>query len=340
MTRSPAVCIALAAFLAPAFLAPALEAQFVRGLVVDSSGAPVPFAIVMLADSSRSVLTDSKGIFRIGDLARARYRVRVRHIGFRPAEREVEAGDSLVAVRDTLRLVRMAVMLETVTVGPTAACRQTGFASAGGEGVAELFEQLSLNAQRWVMIKAAGPDSIRYERNRSYLGPNGTLLGDKTDTISLPRMRSERYQPGAMLRQESSGHLVLIVPAIEDLADARFLGTHCFRYAAQEFVGGRSAHRIDFEPAADLTGFDVRGAVWLDVGSLLLLQVEYHVAGMDKPQRGVVTYNPVVKSTFVSGIDGAPRMATGTITQQVRKGTYQGKDVAVSIVRHRLLEKF
>ena len=258
--RGPAVYIALASLLAPS-----LAAQSVRGVVVDASGAPVSFAIVALADSSRAVLTDSKGLFQIADLARGRYRVRVRQIGFRPSERELEASDPLAAVRDTLTLVRLAVMLETVTVGPAAACRQTGFASAGGEGVAELFEQLALNAHRWVMIKAAGPDSVRYEKNHRYLGVDGALLGEKTDTVFLPRLRSARYQPGAMLRQESSGHLTLIIPAVEDLADARFLNTHCFRYVAQESLAGRSAHRIDFEPADNLAGVDVRGSAWLDV---------------------------------------------------------------------------
>jgi hypothetical protein len=58
--RGRAVCIALAALLAPS-----LAALSVRGMVVDSSGAPVPFAIVALADSSRAVLTDTKGLSRL-----------------------------------------------------------------------------------------------------------------------------------------------------------------------------------------------------------------------------------------------------------------------------------
>jgi hypothetical protein len=333
--RSTAICLIVLALLTHS-----LAAQAVRGVVVDSSGARVPFAIVTLADSSRAVLTDSRGLFQITDLSRGRYGVRVRQIGFRPVEREMETSDPLAAVRDTFRLDRLAVMLEMVSVGPTAACRKTGFAAANGGAATRLFDQLSLNTQRWMMIRAAAPDSIRYEQIRSYHGPDGTLLGEKTDTVSRASVRPEKYQPGAMLRQGSNGQLTLVIPAIDELGDARFLNTHCFRYVAQESLGARIAHRIDFEPADDITGVDVRGSVWLDTESSFLLQIEYHITGLDTPPRGVGAYKPVVKSTFVIGSDGAPRLATGTITQQLRKSRFQGKEAALSLTRDRLLDEF
>src|SRR4051812_21204716 len=80
--------IALLVQICPAWSQPATGT--IRGHVTDPSGASVPSAEVTLSranGSSRTAMTDVRGVYQFGDVPPGAYTVRVAANGFTPSER-------------------------------------------------------------------------------------------------------------------------------------------------------------------------------------------------------------------------------------------------------------
>ncbi len=71
----------------------AMQAQGLRGVVVDSAGRPLAEADVILGDPGSRTRTDSLGEFRFSGTDTGRQRLRVRLIGYRPFETTVTIRD-------------------------------------------------------------------------------------------------------------------------------------------------------------------------------------------------------------------------------------------------------
>lgn len=86
-------------------------ADTVSGRVVDSSGTPVSGARVELAELGLGTRTDTAGTFAFGGIARGRYTLVVRRLGYAPAVRAVATG-----TLGEIRLVSQSGLLDPVTV--------------------------------------------------------------------------------------------------------------------------------------------------------------------------------------------------------------------------------
>jgi hypothetical protein len=86
-------------------------------VLVDSTRAPVPDAIVSIAALDKSVSTDERGAFRLGNLRPGRYQIDVRRIGYSPyAERVTLAANQALTLE--VLLVRVRVLDSVVVTAP------------------------------------------------------------------------------------------------------------------------------------------------------------------------------------------------------------------------------
>jgi hypothetical protein len=85
------------------------------GRVLDATtGAPIPFAEIVLNSASRTTATDSAGIYHLRDLSPGKYSLTVRRIGYAAAEYDISIDAGMASRRDAaLERVRT---LDTVSV--------------------------------------------------------------------------------------------------------------------------------------------------------------------------------------------------------------------------------
>ena len=263
------------------------------GTVVDAlSGAPIALALVTMPTADRSVLTGVDGRYRFTDLPAGMYTVRVRQIGFAPAELVVRVLDlpapppprtgTDAAARDAfdIRLTRIAVRLDTAYVHGRAgdgACRGRGWASLEGAHpqVAVLFGELRANAERYRLLADRFPLEYRIQRAERFALSSGSAFTQRTDTLLRRSDVRRPYEPGRVFDRApafaaASGTATVPVgaevrvPGFSEMASHAFQAHHCFRYAGVQMFGTRIYYRVDFAPTADLIGPDVEGSLYVD----------------------------------------------------------------------------
>lgn len=173
----PRIGITIAAALLPLGTVTA-QGSVLRGTVVDDHGRGLPHATVGIEVDDRSVLTDEQGRFTLRVTNEGPHTVLARQIGFAPLRWELRTGTGGVAV-DTLRMSRIALVLDPVRVMSRTECTVGGFDTTNDEDVALLFDQARLN----------GPPPRRRRRRR---GPG-------------PAVRRPRRPPRAC-RGRPTGH--------------------------------------------------------------------------------------------------------------------------------------
>lgn len=87
-----------------------------NGLVTDSSGAPVPGAIVSLVGTALRATSDDRGEFRLHGVGQGLAEIRVRRIGFLPAAERTEIGSGGASNRVHVRLTPLPITLKPVEV--------------------------------------------------------------------------------------------------------------------------------------------------------------------------------------------------------------------------------
>ena len=249
-----------------------------RGVAVDSAGAPLAYATVRVEALGRDALTDARGHFVFGGVPVGRHAVMVRQVGFSPARRVLEAaaGES-AAVRDTVRLVRLVVRLAEVEVRPDQPCHAGGIVATDSATAGPLFTQLRLNAERLRLVAAGGPEVRRYARVREYVGANGAVVASRADTLLVRPAALQPYAPGRAAYRVGRREWNLAMPTPDIVADAAFERSHCLRYAGPDTVGGRDAHRIEFAAVEGVGGPDVAGALWLDAATFELRRASFRL---------------------------------------------------------------
>jgi len=151
-----------------------VNAQQLRGVVRDSQARPLAGAEVILSSNGDRVRSDSLGRFLLAFPSRAVDTLRVRLIGYRPAERRLSTAD--VATALVVVLSRYPQMLDTVRARTDQdRCTRdalSGFECrrAAGRGLFRDAGQLrALRPQTWADMFDGMPSVRRVPRN----GPNG-----------------------------------------------------------------------------------------------------------------------------------------------------------------------
>ena len=123
------------------------------GVVVDTSGTPIPGAEVFYGDNRVRVVAGADGAFRFTGVRRGDYTVTVRRVGYLPQSRELSVPDSGATIRFVL------IRLATTLAPAVTTVRQSGFA---GTVTDSAFHPLA-----GVLVEAAGGTAGHVETDSS-----------------------------------------------------------------------------------------------------------------------------------------------------------------------------
>lgn len=284
-TRRAATSLLLGALLVPHPSAWSQEPRNeLRGVVLDDRGEPLPFANVAIPALQRSMLTNAKGRFVVGDLPAGPLELRVRQIGFAPVVRTLATRAAGSAPADTIRLTRLPVLLEKVVVVSDPACTTGGFDAAQGSQVAAIFELARQNAEQYLLLARQYPVRYRLARTRRFLRADASVIAQNVDTVVQRSDERTPYAPGGVLRRKG-GTATFHVPSAADVGEPAFQLAHCFRYAGIDTVAGRPVHRVDFVPTARVKTPDATGTLYLDATTGLLRRGYFRLVQL--PARGL-----------------------------------------------------
>jgi hypothetical protein len=263
----------------------------VVGIVVMREGDfPLPYSVVSALELGRERFSNDRGVFTLTDLPVGPVRLRIRHLGYTPAELTVNVRAGSV---DTVRvtLTHIAVRLSTFQVRAYPECKNPGVpAPSADSAFATVFDQLRQNAEQYRLLAETYPFNYGMTRTLSHTLVNGASRADGVDTLFIASRAQWTYKPGSVLsrpsqpRAASGGMLVLNIPTIVHFADRTFLDNHCFHNGGLETVGNTELLRVDFVAASRIRDPDVNGSIYLDPSTF---QVKRSVLRLSRIPRAI-----------------------------------------------------
>ena len=279
----PVHAVALLGCLAILLHSPQLEAQSVRGtLVEESSGIPIEGAFVVLLDGRDSTvagtLTNDLGVFVLQAPAAGRYAVRAERIGydsFSSLPLSLTLGPPL---QYRLEMPVRPVELATLSVETERRCESR---PEDGRRMARVWEEAkkALTTAVWTEQQRAFRFTTRL--HRSTLDPRGLrVLEEETEILSGLAVNPFRALPVEELaasgytRRLPSDTTEYFAPDAQVLLSDLFLDDHCFRVVEG---AGETAGMIGlgFEPLLETDRTDISGVLWLDRSTAHLQFIQY-----------------------------------------------------------------
>ena len=286
-----------------------LRAQVVAGTVRDSaSGGTIAGAVVMLVDSSRSVIarniTDERGRYRVSAGTQARY-LRVVRIGFQPRELGLHVPGASAQSLD-VAMVQFSTTLAPVRVAEKTRCPRRPDAATA----AALWEQARAGLLATVVAREANPAAIyRFAFERTFdVGSDRVtrflVFADSATRAakSFTAVSSAQEFVKTGFSKDSAGVQILLAPDADVLLDDAFGAGYCFRMA--EPVRARP-HEVglSFAPAEKGRGrVDIDGTLWLDTAARALKDIEFRYVGLPAPAEpyhpgGLISFRPMANGT-------------------------------------------
>jgi hypothetical protein len=257
-------------------------------VVIKDAGVVLPYSVVSVAKLGREQFTDGRGMFRMAELPPGRTRLRVRHVGYSPAEVDVVVR---AGAADTVRvaLSRIAVRLTAMQVRAYPECVSPGPPPASDTALTAIFEQLKQNAEQFRLLVTEYPFIYGVQRTTSTLFGTNDLRRDLVDTVTLLSNTQWEYRPGTVVDQEKhfmrpDGPVTMRIPTLANFADSLFIANHCFFNGGLEVVDGAELARIDFVAASALEEPDVDGSMFLDPTTFQIRRSFLHLS---KPPKAV-----------------------------------------------------
>ena len=280
---------------------PAQEATAVlRGVITDTAGTPVPYALVRVLPVGAERFTDARGGFALAGLRLGSYRLQARQVGYEQFEASVDLGADGATVRVGLR--PLAIRLEELTVSVAGRCRVPGSPDQGSEAaLSAVFAQLRENARRFAVLADSYPFRYDIERTYSTETEDGEVRRVGMDTVSYQSTARPRYRPGRVvgwsLGPRGARTRSLELPSLPDLADSAFVANHCFGYGGTVERDGRRLLRLSFRAAESVRTPDVNGEADLDVDSYQLRTLTVRLTRADRAMPGLATASAVIELT-------------------------------------------
>ena len=248
----------------------AQDAVVIGQVVVRETGSPLGYSVVRAASSA--LLTGESGKFLLRDLGPGPVKITVKHIGFSPRDTTITlAGHD--TVRLEVKLSQLVIQLPAMLV--SGQCTNETPKETPPLVLAELFEQVRQNAERYRLLASAQPFALRVLRIRGYRNADGRVVSEMADTVVRDAFPAGPYEPKRVVRKgvgEYAKQWTIAVPELPDLADTSFLNNHCFRYAGKTRALGDSVIRVDYEPVPWLNKeVDISGTLYLNSENYQLL---------------------------------------------------------------------
>jgi hypothetical protein len=290
-------------------------------VTIKDAAVPLPYNVVSIARLQREQFTDERGRFRIAELPAGSVRIRIRHVGYAPADLDVvvRAGGT-----DTIRvaLTRIAVRLTAMQVRAYPECATPGPPPATDTAFTTIFDQLKQNAEQFRLLMTKYPFMYGVERTTSTLLGTSELRREVVDTITLLSDAQWQYRPGTVVVQEkstsrSAGPVTMRIPTLANFADSLFIANHCFYNGGLETVDKEELVRVDFVAASALKEPDVDGSMFLNPTTF---QIRRSFLDLSKPAKAVPDVIGTEATTiFAELFPSVPVIATVSSINHLRK---------------------
>ncbi|MGH7619506.1 MAG: carboxypeptidase regulatory-like domain-containing protein [Gemmatimonadaceae bacterium] len=285
----------------------------IAGLVIiKDSGVPLPYSVVAIPSLNRERFTSDQGAFTLSDLPVGPIVVRVRHIGYSPADIAVNVRAGMT---DTVRvsLSHIAVRLSAMEVHATVECKNPGVPhDAKDSAFAVVFDQLKLNADQYRLLTEAYPFRYWAERRTMHTQADGEARIDRVDTVVIDSRTPWRYKPGGVLSLGDGPPgfrpTELNIPTLVHFADQVFVDNHCFTNGGSETIEGVDLLRIDFTAASRIRDPDVNGSMYLDPSTF---QIKRSVIRLSRIPRNMPSLRAVEATTWFTNQLGSISMIAG-----------------------------
>lgn len=282
--RLAAACLVVAgALLLSAAARPAWRPQpavLTVRVLEEGTGRPLVNADVHDRASGARRLTDARGEARL-PLPSTSARLRVRQLGFQPAERVVAIWPETVREPVVITLSRAALRLSATTSEASNACRGTPDSLPNPLSLLAL-EQLRFGAEQYERFWDAYPFLLGIERRTAFFSRAGVPLTVLVRRDSTDRREwYERYRPGRVL--SGRGSAATAVPlSIGTLADPVFWDHHCLVARRVVTVDGRRLLPLEFLPPIADNAPDWQGTAWVDSATSELRRVDFQLIGIPR----------------------------------------------------------
>lgn len=266
-----------------------LNAQTVRGVVVDRGGIPVSGVLATLIDSTMAVvsrsLSNERGEFILRAGRPGPYAIRSLRIGYRQMiSPTVHVGlNEFITSRIVLDDVRF--QLETIRVAAKTVCEVRAESAvqtfALWEQARAALSAAALNAGAQSLVAT----TVHYDRVLERSGPRIVEQIVSTST----GVASQQWQTLPVDSLVKNGHVTVandmttyLAPGLDLLASDAFLLSHCLRLVP---AADSSRIGIAFEPVRERRGVaEIRGTLWIDRASVELRQVEFGFTNIPREQ--------------------------------------------------------
>lgn len=269
-----------------------------RGVVMDTAGTRVPYALVRILSIGTERFTDARGAFVFTGLPLGAYRVQARQVGYEPLESAVSLRAEGAALRIALR--PLAIRLDELTVTVRGRCTAPGPPDPGtAPALAAIFAQLRENARRFAVLADSYPFQFSLERTFTDVTRSGVVRTVATDTVDYQSSARVRYRPGELIGwgtgPQGDRARVMQLPSLPDLADSAFIANHCFAFGGMVDRDGRRFLRVSFRAAEDLRTPDIDGDADLDPDSYQLRTLTIHLTRPDRALPGLASASTTIQ---------------------------------------------
>ncbi len=322
--RLMALCVALACAAPAEGQSAAVDSLgTIIGIVTTREGGlPLAYSVASAPTLGRERFSNAEGIFALGELPAGPMHLRVRHLGYLPADLTIAVHAGRI---DTVRvtLTHVTVRLTTVEVRAYPPCRNPGAPSVSADSAfATAFDQLRQNAEQYRLLADSYPFVTVAERTLSTTYMNGDVRVETVDTVRTESAGAWRYAPGDLVKRSGGARfpggpqLVMNVPTLADFAERAFLDNHCFYNGGLETIDGTDLLRIDLIAATRIQSPDVNGSMYLDPHTLQIRRSVLRLSRIPRGLQGLVETEVV--SVFsealpsipvISGIESVNRFA-------------------------------
>jgi hypothetical protein len=256
-------------------------------VTVAHEGRPLSYATIIIEPGGHRRFADAGGAFYVGDLAPGPYHVRIRQIGFAPADTTVtvDAAHPIQRLRMTLRVIALRLPEVTIEGQPVTACTAPGIPdSTTNPLLAGLFAEVQKNVDRYRLLIDEYPFEFTREEWRVVRNDAGYEQTVKLDTVpyEVQQMESRPYTPGKVVvwttgSNDDDREQLVPLPTFRYLGDSAFQRAHCFDYVGVDTTGGIPAIRVDFRPVASIHTPDLEGSVYLDATSYVVRRAVFRL---------------------------------------------------------------
>lgn len=293
------------------------------------AGQPLPYSVVSTTAPAREQFSNERGVFTLVGMSAGPLRVRIRHLGYTPADLSVivRAGRA-----DTVRieLSHIAIQLAAMQVRGYSDCKTPGAPKPGADSVfATVFDQLRQNADQFRLLTREYPFAYAVERTFSTSYPNGDVKMGAVDTAAFASTDAWTYRPGTVVQREGVLHalgfgtLMMHIPTLANFADPAFIENHCFYNGGLEVLDGMELLRVDFQAASRLSDPDVNGSMYLDPHNF---QIRRSIVRLSRIPRGITGLAETEAQTYFGEVVASVPVIVGVMSVNRFIATHRAAD--------------